>query len=77
MTDQNPKTAVPTSDSKSSFKDRALSRTAPVRKHAKTVFAGIGVVSVAVVVASKLAKDKGVDSVKVDLPNVDVTTDAN
>ena len=86
MTDQNPTQATSsTPAAKPSIKDRLLRRTDPANKPVKTAspikdkvktgLAVVGVVSIAAVVASKVAKDKGVESVSVDLPSVDVTTD--
>lgn len=88
MNDQNPNLhTVPTPDSKPSLKDRVLRRTDPAAKRVKTpstpkekvktALAVVGTVAIGAAILSKVAKDKGVDSIQVDLPTVDVTTEAS
>ena len=88
MNDQNP--ASTPNNAKPSLKERAAARlnrdtttdndtvnSSSLKDKAKTGLAVVGGVTIAGVAAVSLLKKRGVQGVAVDLPDVDVTTDAN
>ena len=86
MNDQNPAEAIADAVtkkprfrnllSKSDTTDQSVKTPTSVKEKVKTGLAVVGVVSLAAVIAGKVAKDRGVDGLQVDLPDVAVNPDS-